>query len=505
MSYNSQILMSGTFHLDLPNGGGGRGAPFPGVHPGLFRPPASPSVSSSVYLGRSTASLQSEVPTPISNAKRKRIGERESTPISDWAMTGDGNFNADHINDGRSYFDLHTNGKEKRYVLAGQIETPSGAIQKELGHMEDSVYSDVDYRRALGSKRSRDDVDSPASRPMMVDFDNQIPTGWSSYAISTIGGVVGRVWEFCKTGAFRGFHAGGGRGYGASEETRQQSANSQVGRDPNPLLACVPQTDDSPFHYEPNTPESTPPPAPKRRQISYGTPTDELRKNWVMIDEPANVSRQSSLASRAPSRRSVQRTPAPSLVRRISKPVSRLNAPTYNRHPPTPTRPTRPSPAPISTREPASFASTRFPGPSPVMMAQTPSRIPVPSRPQSPSPFAQSHLTQQPSRVQSPNPYAKRGHRRSQSAVSASSISPMKVTKRESIHEKHDNSPRLDAKARSLAAKLMKDEKETDTRINDFNSRLRDMIRQGKEALGTTYEVEGDAEGGRGGDPWESE
>ncbi|KAJ8104817.1 hypothetical protein ONZ43_g7676 [Nemania bipapillata] len=80
------------------------------------------------------------------------------------------------------------------------------------------------------------------------------------------------------------------------------------------------------------------------------------------------------------------------------------------------------------------------------------------------------------------------------------------MKKRESLHEMHDNSPRLDAKARNLAAKRMKEEMETDMRINDFNARLKDMIRQGKEALGTTYEVESDDGGDRGGgDPWESE
>ncbi|KAI0440529.1 hypothetical protein F4803DRAFT_466337 [Xylaria telfairii] len=500
MSYNPQILMSGTFHFDLPNGGGGRGAPFPGVHPGLFRPPTSPSVSSSMYLGRSTASLQSESLMPISSAKRKRIGARESTPIRDWPMMGNGNFNADHIIDGRPDFDLRTNGQGGRYVLAGQIETPNGAIQKELGDMEDSIYSDVDYRRALGSKRSRDDVGSPALRPMSVDSDNQIFTGWSSFAINTIGDVVGRVWEFCKTGAFRGFYAGGGTGYQVFDETQIQSSNMEVERYSSSVLAYVPQSDDSPLYYERETPESTPPPAAKRRQISHGTPTDELRKNWVMIDEPTNMSRQPSLASRASSRRPVQRTTTPSLARRISKPVSRLNAPNFNRHPPT-----RPNPAPISTREPASFASTRSPAPSPDLKAQAPSRIPIPSRPQSPSPFVANHFTQQPSRVPSPSPYAKRSHRRSQSAVSAASISPIKMTKRESLLEMHDNTPRLDAKARNLAAKRMKDEMETDMRINDFNSRLRDMIRQGKEALGTTYEIDADDDGGHGGDPWESE
>ncbi|RWA14617.1 hypothetical protein EKO27_g484 [Xylaria grammica] len=519
MSYNSQILMSGSFHFDPSNGGGGTS--FSGVHPGIFRPPASPSVSSSMYLAKSTASLQSEAQTPILNVKRKRIGLRESTPVGDWAMTVDGNFNTDVVMGDGSDFNPSTNGKERRYVLAGQIETPNGAPQGGFGHIEDSVYSDIDYRRALGSKRSRDEVDLPASRPMKIDSGDQISGGWSSYAISTIGGVVGRVWEFCKTGAFRGFYAGGGAGYGISESTRVQPTYSQAGhdgydmtpvireRDPSPLYGSLPESDYSPYYYERETPESTPPPAPKRRQISYGTPTDELRKNWVMIDEPANESRQSSLASRASSRRPVQQTTAPSLVRRISKPVSRLNAPNFNRHPPT--RPStaiaRPaaSASPISNREPASFASTRSPVPSPVIKPHAPSKIPVASRPHSPSPFAASHFTQQPSRIPSPSPYAKRGHSRSQSTMSASSISPMKMKKRESLHEMRDNTPRLDAKARNLAAKRMKDEMETDLRINDFNSRLRDMIRQGKEALGTTYEVELDDDGGRGGDLWESD
>ncbi|KAI0204924.1 hypothetical protein F4808DRAFT_315206 [Astrocystis sublimbata] len=520
MSYSPQILMSTAYHIDLPSGGG-RGSPFPGVHPGLFRPPTSPSVSSSTYLGQSTGSLQSNAQTPITNPKRKRIGPRASTPVRDWTMTRDGNTNIDPASNGRSYFDLRADEKERRYTLAGQIETPSAGAQKDYDYMEDSIYSDIDYRRALGSKRSRDDADSPAQRPMSIDSHNQITTGWSSFAISTIGGVVGRVWEFCKTGAFLGFYAGGGRGYGMRGEMGPHSANPHDDRDPGFLMNCPPQSEEAPFYYERGTPESTPPPAAKRRQISYGTPTDDLLKNWVMVDEPANVTQQPSLASRASSRRPASRATAPSLTRRISKPVSRLSIPAYNRHPPTPTGATRPSPAPISVREPASFASTRSPVPSPASKAHhSPSKIPVPSRAQSPSSasytdsrFSDHHS----SRIPSPSPYSsKRGHqhRRSQSAVMssaasvASSISPVKSSsKRESLHEMHDNSPRLDAKARNLAAKRMKDEMETDMRINDFNVRLKDMIRQGKEALGTMYEVEvDDGDRGRGDvDPWESE
>ncbi|GAP82806.1 hypothetical protein SAMD00023353_0103380 [Rosellinia necatrix] len=501
MSYNSQILMSGAFHFDLPNsggGGGGRGTPFSGVHPGIFRPPTSPSLSSSMHLGGSTASLQSGAPTPISNAKRKRFGGGDQTLISDWAVTGDSHFSTDHIIDGRSDFDLHTTGYERRYVLAGQMETPNQAIQHDFGHFEDSVYSDIDYRRALGPKRSRDDVDSSTNMHMDVDADSQISSGWSSYAINTIGGVFGKVWEFCRTGAFRGFHAGGGAGYELSEATGQHPA-----RGLSPTFGGYAQPDYPPSYYEPDTPESTPPPPAKRRQISYGTPTDELRKNWVMIDEPANATRQPSLASRASSRRLVQRTAAPSLVRRISKPVSRLNTPGYNRH--SLLRPGSASSGPVSSHETASFASFRSPEQSPVMKAQAPSRIPIPSLPQSPNALPASHSVHQPSRIPSPSPYAKRGHRKSQSSVSAALGPSIKITKRDSFYEVHDNTPRLDAKAKNLAAKRLKEEMEADLRINDFNSRLKDMIRQGKEALGTTYEVESFDDGGQIGDPWESE
>jgi len=433
-------------------------------------------------------------------------------------MTSDAHLNTDSVMEDRSGlrsdYDLRTADRDKRYVLAGLIGTPEHAVQKELGNVEDSIHSDVDYRRALGSKRPRDDGDR-TSRPSAANSKTQASSGWSSFAINTIGGVVGKVWEFCKTGAFRGFYAGGGAGYEMSRSAIQPQTNNQgwggdqgmsvlSDRDTGAVYGDLPPSDYSPFHYERETPESTPPPAAKRRQISYGTPTDELGKNWVMVSDPVDMSRQPSQASRASSRRPVQRTTMPSLARRISKPVSRLSTPSFNRHPPS--RPSIAGTGLISDREPASFASARSPMASPAVKAYTPSRIPVPSRPQSPSTLTLSQgAQQQASRVPSPSPYTKRGHRRTQSAISSSSISPVKISKRDSLLDIQDNSPRLDAKARNLAAKRMKEEMETDLRINDFNARLKDMIRQGKEALGTTYEVELDDDDGRGGDPWESE
>ncbi|KAI1822780.1 hypothetical protein F4861DRAFT_371163 [Xylaria intraflava] len=510
MSYSPHIFMSGAFHFDPPNGGSGRGTSFSGVHPGIFQPPASPSVSSSMFLGKSTTSLQSDAHQPIHNAKRKRTTQKESTPFSDWGAAADGAYNADNIIADRSDFDLRTSGHERQYVLGGRMEAPNGVTGKEFGYIEDSVYSDVDYRRALGPKRSHDGFNSPTSTSVTAEPADQRPTGWGSYAISTIGDVVGKVWEFCKTGAFRGFYAGGGQGYEISEANRQPQTDVQSmhhhanvitpGRELSPPRGVFPQADYSPLPYEPESPESTPPPAAKRRQLWNGTPNDELQKNWVVIEQPANAIRQPFLASQAYSRRPAPRA-ASSLARRINKPVSRLSTPSFNRHPP---RPTPASAGPLPNRAPASFASTRSPDAPSIGQGPTPSRIPVPARPQTPSRFAASQFTPQPSQIPSPNPFSKRSHRRNQSVGSTPSIAPGKMAKRESLHEMHDNSPRLDAHARSLAAQRKQDEMEADIRINDFNARLRDMIRQGKEALGTTYEIELCDDGTKE-DLWESD
>jgi hypothetical protein len=63
-------------------------------------------------------------------------------------------------------------------------------------------------------------------------------------------------------------------------------------------------------------------------------------------------------------------------------------------------------------------------------------------------------------------------------------------------------SPRLDEEARRLASKRRHDERAADIRMTALNRQLQDMIRQGKEALGTTVDVEMD--GGKGGS-WEDD
>ncbi|KAI1373929.1 hypothetical protein F4677DRAFT_455687 [Hypoxylon crocopeplum] len=509
MSFGPQVVMPGAFHFEAVNGG----TSLSGVHPGLFRPPISPSASSSFYLNRSTGSLYSDASTPGPNAKRKRARATESTPLNSWAAsTTDARFTTDDAQRERSDANRWAGEGEGRYVLAGQIQTPNGVISSDIqDEMEDSVYSDVNYRRALASKRPFAEVDSPDSRhraaaeSLSLPIQARYPNGWGSFALSTIGGVVGKVFQFW-----------GGKGYEMrTSPERQSPSDGQVWCNEHdiPTLPSFeyttpsefPLSDYSPYYYErESTPESTPPPAAKRRQINDRTPGDELRRNWVMVQEPALKPKPQSMASRAPTSYQPQQQSFPPVIRRrMSRPVSRANTrvstPGITRQ--QSSRISHAGSASLSNREPASFASPRAQSP---VTSHTPSRIPVPSRPQSPDIFSPARLSQQPSFIPSPSVPPKRSHRRNHSTASVASVTSGRVRKRESLQDLKDNSPRLDAEAKNLAAKRLHEEMVTDLRISDFNARLMDMIRQGKEALGTTVEVEA----GRDNlliDPWEDD
>ncbi|KAI0478625.1 hypothetical protein GGR56DRAFT_330839 [Xylariaceae sp. FL0804] len=508
MSFGPQVVMPGAFHYDALGGG----PPATGVHPGLFRPPGSPSASSSMYLGRSTGSLNSDASTPAPNPKRKRHRTRDSAQLHDWTPAADMSLNGDSGAEDRLEGHDQRSG-ERHYILAGQIQTPNGVVEKQLEEgMEESIYSDVDYRRALGSKRLHDGIESPVPRRIpstsIPPPRASQPNGWSSIAFHTLGGVVGRVWEFCKAGAaFRGFHAGGGAGFVIQETAVRRASSAGQNRSnghavptptdsiQSPFPGGFPESDYSPFYYERESPASRASTrAAKRRQVEDGASNDELRRNWVVVGEAKS---EEPLPTFAPHPSPSSRPQRPDiLTRRISKPVSRLSVAAAKQQ--QVSKVSHAGSPSLSHREPASFASPRSP-----VTYQAHSRLPVPSRPQSPNNVSPSRLSQHHSRIPSPSQGSKHGHRRSHSAASAAVATPAKMKKRGSMQEMHEHSPRLDAEAKRLAEKRLRQEKEADVRINDFNARIRDMIRQGKEALGTTIEVEQEGEGGL--DIWEDE
>ena len=568
--------MPGAYCFDVPTTSG------QALNAGIFRPPASPSASSSMYnLGKSTGSLYSDVPganTPLSGAKRKRTRadiQRESTPLAEW------NTNMDSAADAREHSRPDGAAEQMRYVLAGQMDTPDAYLPSSAnGVMGDSVYSDVDYRRELGPKREVDFLRPPDAN-LAAGFSEGLPSaarspgsgGWSSLAINTIGEVVGKVWEFCKTGGFRGFHAGGGRGYEfdarittepsqggtrwCNEHDIPTLQTDEPGYTGTPVPGHFPQSDFMPYIadcHEVTTPEMTPVPSAKRRHLNEPTDlsetNDELRRNWVLINESSprlpdqrrkRAPPTSSTTTHRPSvnRPTPSRSQQPSYLaatsassgRRISVPVSRLGGSGSATTTPTRNPAGRRSSLRIShagspslnARSTASFAQPRSPpivrASTPTMTNMSPSRIPVLSSHPSglgPNPFAASvavgsgSASSRPSsRLSSPTARAAPSHRRNRSSVSASAVASAGIgggapaaamMGPAGLEAGVDASPRLDAEAKHLAQKKMAAERDADVRMEAFNKRLMAMIRQGKEALGTTVEVEMDGGGG-----WEDE
>ncbi|PLB47916.1 hypothetical protein P170DRAFT_476569 [Aspergillus steynii IBT 23096] len=99
------------------------------------------------------------------------------------------------------------------------------------------------------------------------------PVRWTRAVL----GVVGKVWGFCWSGAFRGFYAGGGQGYAMTVEqgpTEKQDA----------MLPSAPVQSER---------DATP--------IPGEYPDDELRQNWVMVssrDQPADYVDDAASSSR---------------------------------------------------------------------------------------------------------------------------------------------------------------------------------------------------------------
>lgn len=446
------------------------------IHPSLFRPPLRPA---------SPTSGSEFTPPAESSIKRKRHCCDELAPQ-----------HAPDQEPGRAARDAFhgTPGgwgasEGRNYVLAGQLDTPSG----ECGFLGESTYSDSDYRRAFGSKRTREGLDMPSVDPNHL-FSRPLPQSvtpsksWSSFAVSTIGGVVGRVWQFCRAGSFRGFYAGGGSGY-AVEPTRGDDEMFESDDETHKVPGQFPKGGyearmadvDLGHDCEDSSRASTPSgPGAKRRQTGQ---VDDLGRNWVIVQDAqtgGNATRAPLRQSHKPLPRNRNQGPSMATRRRISTPPppGRLSstAPGSARRsshfPPHPDDDAD-CPGPRSTST-ASFAQPRSPSPS---------KGARPTSSQSTSTLLHK-LGHSPHGRRTPVPHA--SHRRNQSGTSPASG-------REGGRAV-DASPRLNAEAKQLAARRKREDRDADARIAAFNKQLRDMIREGKEALGTTVQIDG-AEG----------
>lgn len=470
-----------------------------GAKSNIYLPPSTPTASatSSLYLfdGQSTASVDmiGGVTTIVG---RKRMRD-SSLPYG---------FSHNRENQFEEADPSMTPGSPRpfvseKYRMAGGLDTPQADIQnRDLGRESD--FGDVKYRRELSDVK--EDVLEDASNQLYRDENgrarirgNPKPiqnNGWIAPVFNVFGGVVGKVWEFCKMGvAFKGFQAGGGNGYefgsstpiepiftddpkdnmwdGEGEREREGGKEKSPGTPvPGgyPMGGMVENYMDQ--HYNPLPDEEATPPA-KRRQTSFITTpgADDMSRNWVVVPPQPQQTQQYPMMPPVP-REAFTNSGSPAPRSRFS--TQRSGIARYNNPSSLSGRRQLVSPSIASSNMSASRKSAyqsnnnpRILNPSPNLsntQCSTPPRSSTPSGlPRTASP-ASSRIPRWTPNGNSPK------------TGSGSSSGAMM-----------NESPAA-REAREWKAKQLKEEREQDEMIRKFNRQLNDLIKQGNQALGTT-------------------
>lgn len=391
-----------------------------GARSNIFQPPRTPSAST--VLHQSTTSLSSEDGFQTS---RKRL--RQENLVSNEAVP--------HFDDHRWANAQSTAGTpgamspapfvNTRYRLAGGLDTPTAGY---ASGRESAISPDLTLRGGRGWRPGSGS--SPESYfPQLAREGNgrsrharvtSRQDGWGRTIYSVIG-VAGKVWEFCRTNAFRGFYAGGGQGYSMRPPINtvdgQRSIWESYGEkekmdsvdDGHALVpGGFPDEDYIPDYMSHD--HMTPSRPAKRLQREKGEA--DLGASWIMVERNhARTSRESS-----PCRITARKVP--------------LKSSSPGRRPPS------------------------RPGQRPILPASRPCL----------TSFAGSPALQ-------PGGPASYAHPRS----------PISSPKHESP---------VSADVQKHMARIRKREIEEDANLKRFNQQLKAMIREGKEALGTKFEID---------------
>lgn len=232
-----------------------------------------------------------------------------------------------------------------------------------------------------GNSRKRSRRDSCVASPSIDGSAPATPVGWGR----TVVNAVGKVLDLCWSGAFRGFYAGGGRGYDMAAGPGQQLAPS-AWQSPSSV-----EKDN--IFSSPNKLHLTPVPG------QY--PEDDVDRNWVVVP---NESNDPFVETGSPSLRARRAYQASSPRRRPAQ-IPRLNKRAAHSSGARPSTPTK--------------SPTKSPG------------LPSPRSKDTPG----------------------------------------------------------SAEVQRYAAQLRRKERQEDASIRRLNKQLQNMIREGKEALGTTVDV----------------
>ncbi|MCJ1380177.1 hypothetical protein MMC17_003280 [Xylographa soralifera] len=410
----------------------------------LFRPPNTPSTSHSLQYSSAESNKHNDDGGTRKRSRNDSLQSDQSTPYTSTAGAWS-NIPSE------SPSVIYASGiispppfVSTRYKLAGGLDTPSAALAS--GFDPSASTPDLAFRRGGrndGSRHTLDDYFGDTSSALArerngrsrTQFESNPGDGWGKAVVSAVSGVAGKVWEFCKAGAFHGFYAGGSHGQSpqplSSSSHTIPTTQSSIWQDLSPSTSHIfdaasrphattlpggfPDTDFIPEYM--SHPSKRPKPSPS--------------SSWVLVPSHVSLSRENS-----PSRFAARKLPSSASTPSARRPASRAGL----------RRPVLPASRPSltyspSTNRPASSASTRSPLPSP--KRQTHQR-------------AHSYGTDG-----GPDGYA-----------ADSPASPISV------------------EAQKFAARARRREKEEERALQGFNERLKAMIREGKEALGTRVEVE---------------
>jgi len=422
-SYSVHSVMPGSFSFDTT------------LHPKLdinvgakshfFQPPKTPSACSALHP--STASPPSQGVGSGTSRKRTRHDSfvNQITPHS--ALSHSCSMASDTLSTSDASGAISPQPfVSTKYELAGGLDTPTAAALSgmDLGEDEENYRTSADlYLRGGRGFRGFDPTSNsylPRSSSALAREGNGRPRVSApprirdgvGRAVYNVVGVAGKVLEFCKAAAFRGFYAGGGQGYEIKAPTQAINGDQSLWLDADGeevfqtyekgvIPGRFPEEDYIPDYMSQD--HITPLRPTKKVQRDKGV--GEMSASWVMVGSgetsPSHLSHRKVPSANTPSRKIV-----PKFGKRPILPASRPSLTSYAGSPG------------LRPERPASFASARSPVSSP----------------------------------------------------------------------RHESPVSIDMQRH--AARIRKRELEEDANLKRFNSQLKAMIKEGKEALGTKFEVE---------------
>jgi hypothetical protein len=219
------------------------------------------------------------------------------------------------------------------YTIAGGMDTPTQAVDSYFDRTE---FNDLGVtRRRRAQSNSRPSVE-PTEIPPLLGGDRNgqgrplsSPNGassqsWGTFVATIVGGVAGKIVQFCRAGAFTGFYAGGGKGYQVDsprqtermrsssnwEDVDESRTQDRFDRSATPVPGQYPEDDE--IDWTSSRPA-------KRLHTENGA-------GWVMVSEDLDTVSPAPTSRLPPRRKTIttQGLVRPSLVsRRSLVPVSR--------------------------------------------------------------------------------------------------------------------------------------------------------------------------------------